>query len=233
LPIHTYTNWNKRPSDETEQIEPYRKYFFICEGANTETFYFEKLIDLRKQLCIHPLIDIRLMEKTGEDDNLSFPKHLVEFAELQKQIPSLNFDPDHDKMVIVFDADIFETKVKGYDELIERASRDNIIGVTNPGFELFLLLHVDNAIEKYIAGKENLFFTVDEKNRYSHALNMLRDATGMNAKKNRRIGELANSVMTAIEQEKKINQNIHKAHGTVTSNIGQIIEMIMNDSANT
>ena len=47
MPVHTYTNWNSRPSDHEEQVEPYRKYFFICEGANTETFYFRRLIDLR------------------------------------------------------------------------------------------------------------------------------------------------------------------------------------------
>ena len=67
MPVHNYTNWKSRPSDHEEQIEPYRKYVFICEGANTETFYFERLIDLRKQLGIHPLIDIRLWEKTGWD----------------------------------------------------------------------------------------------------------------------------------------------------------------------
>ena len=67
MPVHTYTNWNQRPSDQEEQIEPFRKYFFICEGANTETFYFKHLIDLRKELGIHPLIDIRLWEKTEED----------------------------------------------------------------------------------------------------------------------------------------------------------------------
>ena len=50
MPVHTYTNWNSRPSDNEEQIEPFRKYFFICEGANTETFYFKRLIDLRKEL---------------------------------------------------------------------------------------------------------------------------------------------------------------------------------------
>lgn len=50
MPIHTYTNWNSRPSDAKEQMEPYRKYFFICEGANTETFYFKQLIGMRKQL---------------------------------------------------------------------------------------------------------------------------------------------------------------------------------------
>ena len=43
MPVHAYTNWNQRPSDREEQIEPFRKYFFICEGANTETFYFKRL----------------------------------------------------------------------------------------------------------------------------------------------------------------------------------------------
>lgn len=52
MPVHAYTNWNKRESDHEEQVEPFRKYFFICEGANTETFYFKKLIDLRKELGI-------------------------------------------------------------------------------------------------------------------------------------------------------------------------------------
>lgn len=118
MPVRTYSNWNKRASDDEEQIEPYRKYFFICEGANTETFYFEQLIDLRKQLGIHPLIDIRLMKKTEGDRNLSYPKKLIEFANQQKNNPELDFDKEHDRMIVVFDADIFERKVPGYDELI-------------------------------------------------------------------------------------------------------------------
>ena len=28
-PVRSYTNWNSRTTDEEEQIEPYRKYFFI------------------------------------------------------------------------------------------------------------------------------------------------------------------------------------------------------------
>ena len=90
MPTHVYENWNKRPSDREEQIEPYRKYYFICEGANTETFYFKRLIDIRKDLNIHPLIDVRLLEKTEQDRNLSFPKRLAEFAEQQKKILGYN-----------------------------------------------------------------------------------------------------------------------------------------------
>lgn len=118
MPVHAYTNWNKRESDKEEQIEPFRKYFFICEGTNTETFYFKKLIDLRKELGIHPLIDIRLWEKTGPDKDISYAKNLISFALEQKNVADNDFDLDRDKMVVVFDADIFEEKVQGYDELI-------------------------------------------------------------------------------------------------------------------
>lgn len=110
MPVHTYTNWNKRQSDTEKQLKPYRKYFFICEGANTETFYFQKLIDLRKELGIHPLIDICLWQKTGEDKDISYAKKLVAFAMKQKNEEKNGFDKDIDKVVVVFDADVFEER---------------------------------------------------------------------------------------------------------------------------
>lgn len=229
MPIHTYTNWNSRPSDQEEQIEPFRKYIFICEGANTETFYFEKLIDIRKELGIHPLIDIRLWEKTGEDKNMSFAKNLAEFATKQKAIAENDFDSDRDKMIIVFDGDIFEEKVQGYEDLVSSIEETDIAAVSNPGFELFLLLHIDDSYEKYIKGQEADFLKLDEKNKYSHAYKVLLEATGMNSKKNSDIGNLAENVMLAIQQEKLINQDIHQIKGRVSSNVGLIIESIIKE----
>lgn len=228
MPVHTYTNWNSRPSDQEEQVEPFRKYYFICEGANTETFYFERLIDLRKELGIHPLIDIRLWEKTEGDKNISFAKNLVTFAREQKSLKENEFDSDRDKMIIVFDGDIFEEKVQGYDELIASIGERDIAAVSNPGFELFLLLHIDGSFEKYIKGHEAEFMTMVD-GKYAYAYNALLEATGMNAKKNPNIGELAENVMIAIEQERFINQDIHQLKGKVSSNIGVIIEGIINE----
>ena len=229
MPVHTYTNWNSRSSDHEEQIEPYRKYFFICEGANTETFYFKRLIDLRKQLGIHPLIDIRLWEKTDEDRSISFAKNLVAFAEKQKQNPENDFDTERDKMIIVFDGDIFEEKVQGYEELISLIEENDIAAVTNPGFELFLILHIQGSYDQYIKGHEIEFLSVDDVGKYSHAINVLHELTDMNPKKNPEIGKLADSVFIAIDQEKCINQEIHNLKGKVSSNIGKIIESIINE----
>ena len=113
-PVRSYTNWNSRTTDEEEQIEPYRKYFFICEGANTETWYFKKLIDIRKELNIHPLIDIRLLEKTEGDRDISFPRRLIEFAENQKENPEIAFDKERDKMIVVFHRGWKETHICYY-----------------------------------------------------------------------------------------------------------------------
>lgn len=80
-PLRQYTNWNKRDYDKEEKIEPYRKYYFICEGQNTEKYYFKRLIDLRKQLNISPFIDIIFLEKTGKDIGSSNPKSLIALAD--------------------------------------------------------------------------------------------------------------------------------------------------------
>jgi hypothetical protein len=210
-------------------VEPFRKYFFICEGANTETFYFKKLIDLRKELGIHPMIDLRLWEKTEEHKNMSFPKNLVDFAKRQKDISENGFDIERDKMIIVFDGDIFEEKVQGYDELLKSIEETDIAAVSNPSFELFLLLHIENSYDDYIKGYEKEFLTMDEKNSYSYAYKKLHDVTGMNAKKNADIGNLAKNVTVSIEQEKLINEDIHDIRGKVSCNLGKIIEAILHE----
>lgn len=48
-PVRSYGNWHIRKSDQEPTVNPYCKYYFIAEGANTEKFYFEKLIDERKR----------------------------------------------------------------------------------------------------------------------------------------------------------------------------------------
>lgn len=206
-PVRSYTNWNSRTTDEEEQIEPYRKYFFICEGANTETWYFKKLIDIRKELNIHPLIDIRLLEKTEGDRDISFPRRLI----------------------VVFDGDIFEEKVLDYDELVAEGEKNNILAVSNPAFELFLLLHYENSYEDDIEPNAEQIIQNEKDGHQTFIYKLLLARTGINPKKNSAIGELAKNIEIAIEQEKKINEDIHQCKGQITCNIGRIIDDIRND----
>ena len=74
--------------------------------------------------------------------------------EAQKDNQEIAFDKERDKMIIVFDADIFEEKVQDYDKLVASGEKDNILAVTNPAFELFLLLHFENSYEQDILPNE-------------------------------------------------------------------------------
>lgn len=225
-PIKRYSDWNRRSSDESEQIEPYRKYFFICEGANTETWYFKCLVDNKKQLGIHSTVDICFIEKTEQDRDISYPRKLIEFAEEQKKNEELSFDEDTDVMVIIFDTDIFENKVSDYDAVLELGEKHNLLGISNPSFELFLLLHYPNAFEMYIKPNETAIIKNEEVGKRRYIRTLFTDVSGMNPKSNSAVGELALNIDVAIMEEAKINEDIHNAKGHVTCNIAKIIDDI-------
>jgi hypothetical protein len=234
-PIRTYNNWNSRPSNHEKQIEPYRRYYIICEGKNTETWYFKKLIDIRKFLSIHAFIDVIFLEKIEEYANLSSPKKLLEIAEEQKN-SKISFDHDIDKMIVIFDADVFEKRQSNYQEIVEMGIKRNVLGVTNPSFELFLLLHFEGAVEDIIKpDSANILMNNwigRGHNRRRYIDDIFRKKTHMNPKTNPAIGELANQVLIAIKEEKKLNNDIMACKGNITSNIGVIIQSIIDDQCN-
>lgn len=235
-PIRTYSNWNSRSTKNDEQIEPYRHYYFICEGRNTEKWYFEKLIDIRKELSIHSKIDIAYLEKTEEHENLSDPQRLIEFADEQKAKGLIAFDIKFDKMIVVFDADVFENTLQNYDQVVVNGLKKNILGVTNPSFELFLLLHYENSVDEIILPDSNNIiqnrWVGNGQNRKRYIEDIFRQKSGIRPKTNIHVGNLAYNILIAIEQEKKLNNNITLCKGTITSNIGQIIQSIIDDQCN-
>lgn len=235
-PIRIYSNWNKRSTNIEGQIEPYRRYYFICEGRNTERWYFEKLIDIRKTLSIHSNIELAYLEKTGEDKNISNPKSLIKFADAQKKNGNISFDAKHDKMIVVFDADIFESQQNNYEEILELGREHNTLGVTNPSFELFLLLHYTNSVDEIIIpDSENIVkndWVGKNKNKRRYIEDLFRRKAHMHPKTNSAIGELAYDILVAINQEAKINNDIDNCRGVVTSNIGGIIQSIIDDQCN-
>lgn len=236
-PIKTYSNWNKRSSNVDEQIEPYRRYYFICEGKNTEQWYFEKLIDIRKSLSIHSDIEIAYLEKTEEHENLANPKSLIEFADAQKKNGKIKFDPKHDKMIVIFDADIFESQQSNYNEILELGKKNNILGITNPSFELFLLLHYDDSVNQIINPNLNDIIKNDwvgssKRTRKRYIADLLYKTKGIDSKKDETVADLAYNILTAVEQEKNINCDIENCKGIITSNIGCVIQSIIDDQCN-
>lgn len=223
-----YSGWDKRNSDDQREIEPYRKYIFVCEGANTEVYYFKKLIDLRKELGIHPLIAVEVLDRTDEDRPNSNPKKLFEYAR-NCRTNERRFDKDYDdKIIVVFDADIFESRSDRYEDIVTEGEEESfVLGVTNPCFEIFLLLHFENAYKELIAPDLTEFLKPENLKSKGLAYQKLHEKTKINSKTNEEIGDLAAYVKIAIEEEKFLNQDIHDCKGNITSNIGKIIEAIL------
>lgn len=230
-PFKEFKNWNKRDPANSNQIEPYRKYYFLCEGENTEKWYFEELINRKKELGIHPLIDIRFLERTEEDVHNSHPKRLLEYAKQLKKQGLNDFDLKHDKFILVFDADVFSKKPQAYYEIIHEAKEEGfIVAVTNPSFELFLLLHKNDAYEKYIKPKADEILQNKKTGQRKAVQIIFTDATGVNPKTNDKICEFAKNIDIAIEQESNLNQNTEECIGKLTSNVAQTINNIRKDS---
>lgn len=226
-PIRNYSGWNQRATDNQEPIEPYQKFFFICEGANTEVFYFKELINLRKQLGIHPLIDVCLLEKTDEDQNLSNPKRLIEFAEEQKSNPDISFDREHDQMIVVIDADIYQRKPEDYPKILEMAKGyGDILAVTNPAFELFLLLHYEGSYETDIVPNTAQILENRKVNNRRFISQLFSQRSGMNSKTNSAVGKLATHIDIAVLQEQNLNQDVEGCINKLTCNIGKVISDI-------
>ncbi len=227
LPLKEFTGWSTRPSDNRPQIEPNKKYYFICEGANTEKWYFEELVGRSKDFDIPPTVQLIFMEKTGKDIHNSNPKNLLKSAaEIQQND---DFKSSQDVIVLIFDADIYKDNVCAYNEIITEARKNNyLIGVTNPSFELFLLLHKKDCVKNFILPNKTKIIQNEFVGKKRFISKMFTDITKMNSKTNSRIALLVNDLNVAIEQEKFLNQDVDNCIGNLTSNICKIITDIQN-----
>lgn len=236
-PIRELSTWNERKSDSHDKIEPARKYVFICEGQSTENRYFNVLVNNVERLELHRLVDVRQWEKTDNDSGRSDPKALIEFAHAQKDDASLNYNRDLDRMVIVFDVDIYcrvgegrtgaaECRAK-YEEILGLKEPDDIYAVTNPSFELFLMLHRKGAYQSIVLPNEQKLLEnrkVSRSQRYAQKL--FTDNYGINPKSNPDVGELAHDISIAIEEERNLNHDIERCLDQLTSNVAATIDEI-------
>lgn len=239
-PIREFSSWTERATDFEDEIEPVRKYIFVCEGGSTEHHYFKSLVEQKNSLGIHPLIGLSYWEKTGIDKDVSNPKALVEFAHRQKELGGANFARGLDYMVIVFDVDIYcrigdgrkggEECVRQFRDLLNMRDADDIFAITNPSFELFLLMHKENAYTEIIRPHIDELLENKKDGNRRFAQRLFTDTFEMNPKTNPKVGRLASEVEIAIGEEKNVNQQIESCLDELTSNVGQAIERIQNDT---
>ncbi|MBN4062987.1 MAG: hypothetical protein COA82_10870 [Alkaliphilus sp.] len=229
-PLREARSWTVRYEEEIE-IEPLRRYYLIFEGANTERKYFQGIEGYRKELGINTLIELVILHKEGEIRNYSHPHKLLELINVKKDElkGDGNFDEKIDQFVIVFDRDSFEKK-DDYFEFLEVAGKNNSFTITSPYFEIWLLLHYDDAIIKYINPERT---KIIENNKVSSAHSftskLFSDIAGVNPKRNVNFPKIKEHVNLAIEQEKLLVQDNISMFEEIGSNVGILIEEMRKD----
>jgi hypothetical protein len=229
-PLREATSWTDRFQDDTE-IEPLKRYYLIFEGIQTEIKYFEGLVNERKLLGINNMIELIILHKEGDIQSHSHPKRLLELINEKKQelVGQEKYDKDIDEFVIVFDRDSYKDGSE-YLDFISISEPDNLLAVTSPCFELWLILHKENSVEDYILEYETEILANHKvSNQHTYTSKLFSDLFQMNPKSNIDFEVFKDSINMAISQEQKICRSIREFTEKVGSNIGSLIELFRGD----
>lgn len=229
-PLNSLETWSVRSSRGNRK--PKSKCFFIGEGPNTEYWYLKSLAVRLAKMNAPELIELRPVERTGNERNQSAPKKLLEQAQLiRDDAETYGFDPNADRIVVFFDADVYKGDSGLYMSDLDMFSGVAEVAVTNPSFELYLLLHLDDALEKYVLPNEEEILGNGYVGRRWYVEKLASDVLGFNVKRNEKVGELARRFGVAAMNERTLNQDPSQSIGRLTSNVGARIMEVMHTGA--
>lgn len=225
-PLNPYSSWFNREIDETRQ--PHSHWFFVCEGSETEQIYFESLFTVLDEMDLPGSAEGVYIERTGEDETVSHPKRLLQYAEAvtRNELREYDYDDQVDTIIIVFDVDIYKDCEEEYHAYLKEVrSKGFIPAVTNPSFALYLLLHQNDAYAKLVVpNKNDILENKKVSKAYRFVEKLFSDTYETNAKHGKDIGPLSHRHQIACAEEQNLNNDPDTALGQLTSNIGVIIE---------
>ncbi len=223
--------------------EPNKKIFIVCEGRRTEVKYFEGIRDNAKELGISDLLKVVILDKDAESRGTSDPEGLIKLANETKrkfrcnEEPMYNkfeieyeesgiYDKKRDKFLMVIDRD--RESFTNYQEFIDEFKDEFILGITNPCFELWLLLHIEDSVENIINPKyKEILKNAKVSANHTFISNIVSNELHMNTKTGMKFSKFKDKVHYAIKQEKNLEQGLYQLENAVGSNIGRIIEREM------
>lgn len=177
-------------------------------------------------------VELVPVKRTEDDRNKSHPRALLAQAQLirENKAEGAEFE-EGDLVLIVFDVDVFKGNEGEFAEFLGSCEGVADVAVTNPSFELFLLLHDEGAYERVIAPHADEIlrngYYPDTRTRFVSRL--ASETLGMNVKSNSKVGELSKKFEVAAKQEEFINQDAARAIGRLTSTVATTINRIVRE----
>lgn len=129
-------------------LNPKSKYYIVPEGDKTEIQYFLGIRNNAKELNINPLLEILLIENDDKEKGHSHPKKKLQNFKKDLDNGKFLYDEEIDKVFFVIDRDPQNFSIKQYFDFLKECQilKFNVC-VSNPTFELFLLMHSDEILK--------------------------------------------------------------------------------------
>lgn len=216
------TNFNN-PIYTEEEIEPQKILIISCEGSNTEPEYFQSIKNKLSDY-IDILLEIEIIPK---EPGASEPQDVV--SNLDEYIKDkYDYKPENDEKWVVWDREKVPERKKDIEKMIPVCLEKNYnIAMTNPLFEFWLLLHVDD-ISTY--DNDELFKNEKISNNKKFIDKKLFDILGSyNKKKNKFNTDIVSmdNIKKAILQEKLFENQLENIIDHLGSNIGTLVSRIL------
>lgn len=220
----------KRYSDERiHQVEPFRTYYLIMEGTNTEPQYFWHLDRFLAKHRVRNNVKLVFLDRTHTDRGRNTPRQLFTFLrEWRKE----NKD-ENAIYCMVFDRDsykAYENPAEAYLAFVRRVKATTVrMIVTSPCFEIWLLLHRERAVAEYIwPDSRNIFLNRRLNSRYTYLSKLVQDVFGFNPKTSVP-AEIVEKVDVALVQAGFLTSDVEEMAYEIGENVSAFIKELCFD----
>jgi len=208
------------------RLEPKSKYYIIPEGEKTEIQYFCGLRDNSEELNIKSLIEIIPIENDDSEHGQSHPKEKIENFNRDLEDGKFTFDKEIDKVCFVIDRDPQNFSEEQLNNFIKNCAQYGYeIYLSNPTFELFLIMHDDKVLEL----DRTEMFENRKQSRSKRFLELqLSEIFGCN-KKNLNFDKFKFNIKKAIQNEKNFCEDLERLKYELGSNVGKLLDSMITD----
>ncbi len=219
----TTSLFNRYPTRRVESVDPFKTYYLIMEGTNTEPSYFRLLEKNLMKMKIHNHIRLVYLERTANDVGSNSPKQLFNFL----MDFMANKKIDHAVYAMIFDRDSFKNysdPKTSYLDFIKKVKKTNVkMVVSSPCFEIWLLLHYPNAYEEIIKQQTNeLFYNVRISSSYTYISKLVDTIFGFNPK-SYIPNDFINHLPIAMQERYFLSTNLEELGDELGETVGDLI----------
>lgn len=207
-------------------LNPKSKYYIIPEGEKTEIQYFLGIRDNAREININSLIEVIPIENDDKELGQSHPIRKINNFNEDIENNKFLYDKEIDKVCFVIDRDPQNFSEEQFDNFLRMCKDYNYkVYVSNPTFELFLLMHDDKIFDiDKTAMLENR--RVSNSKRFLEV--KLSEIFGCN-KKNINFEKFKVNIKKAINNEKKFEEDLINLKHNLGSNVGTLLDEMIED----